>query len=319
MTDKQINKWLRRRFSWVALVLLAYYGLITLLTTLTALTDCAKQYLVAFAAGDFRGYLDMDVIASNAWGYIAATLLMLVLLDAWKGSSYWKQELLVKNRPMKPGVLPVMLCFCMGAQLANGIWISFLEILMNGFGRSVMPVLESVSGDSSSVSMFLYSALFAPVGEEILFRGFVLGSLRPYGKRFAVMGSAILFGLFHGNLLQTPYAIFMGLILGYITVEYTLGWAVVLHVFNNLVLAEFLTRLTAGWPEMACGILNLVLFGGSALISLVVLMVKRREIRDYRQSEWMDRKCIRCFFTSGGMILFMLIMCVNIALVMLAY
>lgn len=318
MTDKQINKWLRRQFSRIGWILLAYYGLIALLTTLTALADGVKQTLTAIGAGDYSGYLDMEAIASNAWGYIAATVLMIVLLDAWKGSAYWKQEVLAKENTMKPFVLFSVLCFCMGAQMVNTFWITLLEMLLMPFGKSVMPILESVSGDSSSFSMFLYSAIFASIGEEILFRGYVLRCLRPYGKRFAILGSAVLFGLFHGNLLQTPYALVMGLVLGYVTAEYSIRWAVVLHMFNNLVLAEFLTRLTANWSEMAYGTLNLILFGGSLLISLGILASKRQQIRAYCQSEWMDRRCIRCFFTSPGILIFTILMSVSIGMLLFA-
>lgn len=317
MTDKQINKWLRRQFSRIGWLLLLYYALMTVLTSLTAVTDAAKQHLWSFAAGDFRGQIDWDAINSNAWGYIAAMFVGFGILDAWKGRNFWKQEVLTKGSSMKPRTFACMLCFCMGAQMANSLWITLLELLMNPFGKSVMPILESVSGDSNTFSMFLYASLLAPIWEELLFRGYVLRTLRPYGKRFAVLMSAVFFGLFHGNLLQTPYALLMGLVLGYVTVEYSIGWAVLLHVFNNLVLADFLTRLTAGWSEMAYGTLNLVLFGGSALISLVILIKNRSGIRDYRGGEWMDRRCVRCFFTSPGVLVFALVMCVNIVTIFL--
>ena len=40
--------------------------------------------------------------------------------------------------------------------------------------------------------------LFVPVTEEILFRGFILGALElAYGKVWAVVGSSLLFGLWH--------------------------------------------------------------------------------------------------------------------------
>jgi len=186
-----------------------------------------------------------------------------------------------------------------------------LEFLMNIMGTSVMPILETVAGSSDTFSMFLYASLLAPVWEELLFRGYVLRTLRPFGKRFSVLCSALLFGLFHGNLLQTPYAILMGLLLGYVTVEYSIGWAVLLHMFNNLVLADLLARLTASWPDMAYGMLNLFLFGGSALLSLGILFRNREAICHYRQSEWIDRRCIKCFFSSPGILAMLVLMCVN--------
>lgn len=308
MTDKQINRWLRRRFSVIGWLLLLYYGLMTLLTSITAAVDLVKQSMRAFAAGDFSAAADWAAINGNAWGYLAAILVGFALLDAWKGKNYWQQEIFARQAPMKMKTFLCFLFFCMGAQMVNSLWITFLELLLNPFGRSLMPVLESVAGDSDTFSMFLYAAVFAPVWEEILFRGYVLRSLRPYGKRFAILTSAILFGLFHGNLLQTPYALVMGLVLGYVTVEYSIGWAVLLHLFNNLVVADLLTRLTASWPDMAYGMLNLLLLGGSAVISLGILLKNRWEIRSYRNAEWMDRRCLKCFFTSGGVLIFLLLM-----------
>ena len=314
MTDKQINRWLRRRFSAVGWLLLLYYGLMTLLTSLTAAVDMAGQSLRAFAAGDFSGQMNWDMINSNAWGYIASILVGIAILDAWKGRDFRKQEIFAKEAPMKGRTFLCMLCFCMGAQMINSLWITLLELLLQPFGKSLMPILESVAGDTDSFSMFLYASILAPVWEELLFRGYVLRALRPYGKRFAILGSALLFGLFHGNLLQTPYAVAMGLVFGYMTVEYSIVWAILLHMFNNLVLADLLSRLTAQWSEMAFGTLNLVLFGGGALISLIILIRNRETIRAYRKSEWMDRRCIRCFFTAPGILAMTVWMCANMIL-----
>ncbi len=303
MTDKQINKWLRRQFSQVGWVLLGYYGLMTLLTALTMSLDAARQILWDLAYGNFGGEIDMDALLGNAWGYVLTIAVGFILLHAWKGSEYWQQALLVKRRGMDRQTLLCLLSFCIGTQMINSLWITVLEMLLNPFGLSAIGILESVSGDSDTFSMFLYSAILAPVAEEVLFRGFILRSLQPYGKRFAIWGSAILFGLFHGNLLQTPYAILMGLVLGYAAMEYSLGWAIGLHMFNNLVLADLFTRMTANLPDVVYGALNLLIFGGFALISGLILVVFRQEIREYRRSEWMDRRVVKCFFTNSGVLL----------------
>lgn len=310
MTDKQINRWLRRKFSGVGWLLILYYGLMTLLTSLMSAVDMAKQALWAFAAGDYTGSVDWNAINSNAWGYIAAMLTGFVVLDAWKGKDYRKQELFRKENPMKGRIFFCFLIFCMGAQMANSLWVTLLELLLYPAGKSLMPVLESVAGSSDTFSMFLYASILAPVWEELLFRGYVLRTLRPFGKRFAILGSALLFGLFHGNLLQTPYAVLMGLLFGYVTVEYSLVWSIALHMFNNLVLADLLARLTASWPEMALGTLNLVLFGGSALFSVVILFANRKRIRGYQKGEWMDSRCLKCFFLSPGILVMAAAMCV---------
>lgn len=311
MTDKQINRWLRRQFSRIGWLLLLYYGLVMLLTSLTAAADMAKQSLWSFAAGDFSGKFDWNAINGNAWGYIAAILAAYSVMDAWKGDDYRRQELFRREAPMTGRNLLCFLLFCIGAQMANSLWITLLELLLYPAGKSVMPVLEQVAGSSDTFSMFLYASLLAPVWEELLFRGYVLRALRPYGKRFSILCSALLFGLFHGNLLQTPYAVLMGLLFGYVTVEYSIGWAILLHMFNNLVLADLLTRLTESWSEPALGMLSLLLFGGSALISLAVLFSNRRKIREFRKGEWLDRRCLACFFTSPGILFFAVVMCIG--------
>lgn len=303
MTDKQIDKWLRRRFTQVGWVLVAYYVLMSVLVIVAMYLDMAQQTVNAFASGQFLFDYDWGAIDGNAWGYIVSILAGCVILHAWKGGDYWKTEILEKENRMSGKVLLCVLSFCIGAQMVNSIWVTTLEMILNLFGGSLMPLLESVSGDSDTFSMFLYSAIAAPIAEEVLFRGYILRSLRPYGKRFAILGSAILFGLFHGNLLQTPYAILVGLVLGYVTVEYSIGWAVLLHMFNNLVLADLLTRLTNLLPPMLADAVTLLLLGSCMIVSGILLFVKRREIINHISSEWMDRRVLKCFFTNAGILI----------------
>ena len=77
--------------------------------------------------------------------------------------------------------------------------------------KTMMAALESSSGMQEGLAMFIYASILAPISEEILFRGLIQHSLLPFGKKFAVFGSALLFGIFHGNLAQTPFAFLAGL------------------------------------------------------------------------------------------------------------
>lgn len=317
MTDKQINKWLRRQFSPIGWVLLAYYGLINLFSLVAMFWEALRQVLKMDHRGPFWfQQLDMDAIAGNAWGYITAIGVLFVILYAWKGSGYWRDEVFAKEKSMSAGVFFSLLCMCIGSQMVNSLWVYGLEFLYNLSDKSLMPMLEAVSGASDTFSMFLYASVLAPVAEELLFRGFVLRTLRPYGKRFAILGSAFLFGLFHGNLLQTPYAFLMGLVLGYVAAEYSIRWAMGLHLFNNFVLADLLTRLLNPMPEMIANLIQLILLGGCLAVSGVILLVKRGDIVAHIQSEWMDRRVLKCFFTSAGVVVMTVLMIVNILTVM---
>lgn len=316
MDEKYVNRFLRREFRVVGWLLAAYYGIMNILTVAAVFSDVLRQFLQSLSRGQFPGNPDIHALMGNGWGYVATVAVGLLFLFCWKEDRFWKESVLASHGKMTVGVFAVLACLCMAAQLVNSLWIAGLELVMNQFDRSVMDILESVSGQSDTFSMFLYASILAPVSEELIFRGYILQTLRPYGKKFAIVLSAFLFGIFHGNLLQTPYAFLMGLVLGYVTVEYHIGWAVALHVFNNLVLADLLTRLTGGLSEQASEAVSLVLLGGAAIAAGVVLIVKRKRIGEYIRSDWMDRRCVKCFFTNSGVIVLMVLMALNVLTVM---
>ena len=58
--------------------------------------------------------------------------------------------------------------------------------------------------------------LISPVAEELLFRGVIYTRMRQYFHvRIAIVASAALFGLYHGNSVQVIYAFVMGLFMAY--------------------------------------------------------------------------------------------------------
>jgi membrane protease YdiL (CAAX protease family) len=77
----------------------------------------------------------------------------------------------------------------------------------------------------------------APVVEELFFRGLVLRSLqRRFGDAWAVVGSALVFGLAHFEVLQLPALVTLGVILGAMAVSTKrLGPSIWAHAGFNLV------------------------------------------------------------------------------------
>ena len=316
MDEKYVNRFLRMEFRVIGWLLVAYYGIMNLMVAAAVLSDTMRQSLEALSQGRFLTEPDLQGIMGNGWGYVATVAIGMLFLFCWKEDRFWKKSVLACHGRMSVGVFAVLACLCMAAQLVNSLWIAGLELVMNQFDRSVSQILESVSGQSDTFSMFLYASILAPLSEELIFRGYILQSLRPYGKKFAVVLSAFVFGIFHGNLLQTPYAFLMGLVLGYVTVEYHIGWAVALHVFNNLILADLLTRLTGGLSAQASEAVSLILLGGATAAAVVVMILKRKSIAEYIRSDWMDRRCVKCFFTNSGVIALLVLMALNALMVM---
>ena len=67
---------------------------------------------------------------------------------------------------------------------------------------------------------FFYFILLKPITDEIIFRGIVQRQLGHYGRYFGVLGSAFLFALLQGNLVNAIPAFFIGWYLALIALKY---------------------------------------------------------------------------------------------------
>lgn len=83
------------------------------------------------------------------------------------------------------------------------------------------------------------AVLLGPILEEIIFRGVILkGLLTRYSPKYAIVFSAIIFGLIHGKPLQIWGAFIIGLILGYVYYKTkSIGTTILLHSFSNLIVS----------------------------------------------------------------------------------
>ncbi len=78
-------------------------------------------------------------------------------------------------------------------------------------------------------------AVIPPLVEEFAMRGVVMQPLRKYGDKFAIVVSAVLFAVLHGNMVQIPFAFIAGLALGYFAIITNSIWtSVAIHCLNNL-------------------------------------------------------------------------------------
>ncbi len=113
----------------------------------------------------------------------------------------------------------------------TGVLMSFMESA--GVERPVFE--ETQSGTPTSLVLNLISTAVLPaILEEMVFRGYVLQAFRRYGDKLAVIVTALLFGLIHGNVLQLPFAFLLGLVFGWMVVQTGSIWpAVILHFGNN--------------------------------------------------------------------------------------
>ncbi len=95
------------------------------------------------------------------------------------------------------------------------------------------PAYERVTGAVYAEPLWvqlLVTVAAAPLMEELLMRGIVYRRMKRQtgNPRLAVVGSAVIFGVFHGNLVQGVYAFFLGLLFAWLLEECQELWAPVL-------------------------------------------------------------------------------------------
>ena len=106
--------------------------------------------------------------------------------------------------------------------------------------------LSSLSETYESISNIQYSVPFAfglfnygiikPIEEELVFRGLVYGRMRRYfPTAVAIPISALLFGAYHGNMVQLTYGFLMGCLLAWSYERFqSLKASILVHSFANI-------------------------------------------------------------------------------------
>ena len=313
MDENRICRRLRSAFNVPAFALLIYYVMMNGLVFIAVFAEVLLTVL-------FDGSIAMDQVLGNAvqngCGYLLGTAIGAVVLLLWKKRQFCFSEIWKKRGSMSLSDFCALLCIFVSGQALFQILAIAMEFLFNQFGLSIVKSIETASFTADSISMFLYVALIAPVFEEILFRGWILRTLEPYGRKFAIFASAFMFGIFHGNPVQTPYAFAVGLVLGYVTVEYSMAWAIVLHVINNFVLGDILPRLMQLLPDFAGELIWFVIIWCSAVAALVILLVNRHKIAVYLRNGKIHPLCLKSFFTSPGVLVLTGVMTVSMILML---
>ncbi|QHI73020.1 CPBP family intramembrane glutamic endopeptidase [Aminipila terrae] len=180
------------------------------------------------------------------------------------------------------------------------------ENVLNKLGFSMLGDLEAATGYSTTISMFLYASIIGPLSEELIFRGFVLRGLEKYGEKLAIVVSAVLFGAFHGNFIQGLFAFVVGLVLAYATMEYSMKWAMALHIINNCIFGDVLGYAFSHFSDSTQEIIWYIIQGIFLVGASVIIIRNRIDIKAYIRGN--RCKGYRQVFSSFGMILFLSVM-----------
>lgn len=116
------------------------------------------------------------------------------------------------------------------------MFVSVLQMFMPKFMIDSYSGAQNVIYGSSVAVQLLAAGFAAPIVEELIFRGLIYKRLKEIvNLRWAVALSAVFFGIFHGNWVQAPYAVIVGLVAVFVYEKYKCIIApILLHMTVNI-------------------------------------------------------------------------------------
>ena len=222
----------------------------------------------------------LEQLIGNGVGPIIATLLGMGVILLYRRKQLFQYSLRVQRKKMDPKTFMLLLICFMSPQILISFTAFGAESILNLFGYTIMEDLNYVVSGSNTISMMVYTVILGPLAEEVLFRGVILRDNEKYGKGFAILFSAVLFGIFHGDLIQGFFAILVGVILAYVTMEYSIKWAILMHIINNGI-AEGLCLLEDVLSENMHDIVYFSMFGSAFIFGLYTVIKNRKKIMRY--------------------------------------
>ena len=192
------------------------------------------------------------------------------------------------------------------------------------------PVVAILSGTDIFVSL-IFVGIIGPVVEEYIFRKQIINHTRMYGEKRAVIFSAFVFALFHGNLSQMFYAFTLGLVFGYVyiktdDIKYSAG----LHMFVNIVSGVLMGGLlenvdlevlnhgaeavmsSPDFIKYVIFVLYSIIMIGLAITGLVMVIKNRKNIT-FNEPNIEIEKPFRTMYLNIGVVIFVINMVISIA------
>lgn len=307
-TNREIRKDVSRFSGLCLLYTLAMYAVITVYSVAVL-----SIFMYQHREGDLQVGKEVAArfLENDGGMYLCAVPVGLFIFWLYRKKQLFSSDLRHKKRAMTPKTFMILISLLLLGQTTFNLFSQFFEAFLNIFGLSLMSSVEAASADSTTWTMFLYGAIVGPISEELIFRVAGLRTFEKYGKVFAIFVSSLLFGIFHGNLPQIVFATFVGFVFAYVALEYSIFWAIGLHIFNNLVLGDGLSLLYSYLPEnMVDSLHTILLYGGSAL-AIYFLFSLRKEISAYIESNKPETGSFASAFMSAWFWLFTLFMVGN--------
>lgn len=267
---------------------------VTMVATALMLAANIEEYINVVLSGKQEAVMDFiaeqtnEVLAYSAHLSIATAactipvVLFLFLRDE-------KRRKTVKKSNAGIGRLLMILPFA----AAVGLVLNNIMLLAN------MAVVSEVYNEASIkqyaiplAAQFVAYGFVTPLCEELIFRGLMFKRLREnMGFHVALLGSAMLFGIFHGNIIQSLYAFAMGILFAYLYEMYgTLKAPVLAHMITNIIMVALTELDIFTWmfaDVMRVGLITVIC--AAAASTMFVFFFQRQNFAENGQEDGKNR------------------------------
>lgn len=151
-----------------------------------------------------------------------------------------------------------------------------ITLIINLIPQSFMNKYNMSVGLATTGNLFLMivaTGIMGPIAEEITFRHFILQPNRRVSEKYAIIVSAISFGIMHGNIIQGTYTFVLGLLFAREDIkENNLLPSIIMHITIN----TSSVLISSNWSNELAGLIS---FECLALAIYVLMHRQRNEVQ----------------------------------------
>ncbi len=193
-------------------------------------------YVVQFTAITIAGNIPA-VAASGDLSLLVGMLPMYIIAFPIIFLMFKSVPVRISGEKKKMSLKHLIVAFIMGyagtyvCNLLATILTGIIGALKQGQVENVM--VNLTTSISLPVNLFVV-VICAPIMEELLFRKTLIDRTAQFGEGISIVFSGLVFGLFHGNLVQFGYAFLLGVFFGFIYIKTkNIVYPIILHVVIN--------------------------------------------------------------------------------------
>lgn len=296
------------------LTILITMGALSIITLIIALV-CGMVDLYPSETDPYMGFSQ-----TGFYFYEGMLSLLSIFIPTWlliKLSDY-KTADLVTFKKVEGKQLAAIVTGGMALCMLSQIIATLFGINLSLFGIDIYAGLESTTptGIFDIVMSTICTAVIPGLVEEFAFRGLVIGVLKKHGDLFAILTSAFLFGILHGNFAQIPFAFVVGLVLGYARVKTdSMLPAILIHFGNNffaVIMSTLYEVLSESFSSIVESIVMIVIIV-AGFIAISYLAKNHKDFFELKDKESLltFNEKIKIFFSNGVVIADIVILSVS--------